>query len=138
MNRGDWVASEAHIFALHASRTRDPLLLEFVGKLGASDPEKSSLYLLLVKDPAARAQMGQRLLAKEGIEISEITHHRLIVAMDANPIPLAGLISKLLEFPKQPLIEKISKALQLDSIALFTKLATELKEEAERYRGVKI
>ena len=138
MNRGDLVAAEAHIFAVHASQTRDDLLLEFVGKLGASDPEKSSLYLLLVKDPAARAQMGQKLLAKEGIETSEITRHRLIVAMDANPIALAGLISKLLEFPDQPLIEKISKALQFDSIALFTKLATELKEEAERYRNMVI
>jgi BspA type Leucine rich repeat region (6 copies) len=138
MDRDDLVAAEDHIFAVHASQTRDDLLLEFVGKLGASDPEKSSLFLLLVKDPVARAQMGQRLLAKEGIEISEITRHRLIVAMDANPIALAGLISKLLEFPDQPLIEKISKALQFDSIALFTKLATELKEEAERYRNMVI
>ena len=135
MNRGDWVAAEAHIFAVHASQTRDPLLLEFVGKLGASDPEKSSLYLLLVKDPVARAQMGKRLLAMRGFEISETTLHRLIVVMDANPADLADLISSLPECTPQSLIQRISDGLKLNRRELRNQLARELIMEADRYGG---
>ena len=68
-------------------------------------------------------------------EISETTLHRLIVAMVANPADLADLISSLPEFTPQPLIQRISAALQLGFPVLWIKLADDLEDKATWYRS---
>jgi hypothetical protein len=135
MTRCDFVAAQAHIFAVQSAQTRDPLLLRFVEGIGGSDPLQASLFLLLIEDPAARAQLAIRMGLKKEFASNETVLHRLIVSLDANPSALAELISNLAAEPANPLVQKISEGLQTERKKLYQKIAAELESLVVRYKA---
>lgn len=126
MTRGDLGAAQAHIFAVQSAQMRDPLLLRLVEVIGVNDPLQSSLFLLLIEDAAARAQLAIRMVLKKEFASNETVLHRLIVSLDVNPSALAELISNLPTETSNPVIQKISEGLKIDRKALYQKLAAEL------------
>jgi Leucine-rich repeat (LRR) protein len=135
MNRGDWHEAEGHIFAVQSSQSRDPLLQNFVEALVESNPEKATTHLLLIENQSIRSKLAKQLVVRTELANSESILHRLIVATDESPATLAELISALPIPYNQPLIQKISEALQLPPKALLMKLADDLERAAARYRS---
>jgi Leucine-rich repeat (LRR) protein len=135
MTRGDFVAAQAHILAVQSSQMRDPLLRGLVEAIGASDPLQASLFLLLIEDPAARAQLAIRMGLKKEFASNETVLHRLIVSLDADPSALAELISNLPADPANPLVQKISEGLQTERKKLYQKIAAELESLVVRYKA---
>ena len=135
MRRGELAVAEVHILLIQSPQLRDPLLLEFIDAAGSSDPCKASILLLLLEDPAARAEAAKKMVLRDEVSGNQTLLHRLIVALDCSPTALAALISNLSQQSAGGILQKISECLQADRKSLYAKIALDLEAKAAAFRS---
>jgi len=130
LSSGDCDGAEAHVFAIRSPTSRDPLLLDLVSALASSNQNSASAALLLIEEPSLRSRAAKILASHP--PLSEITIHRLVVAMGDSPQALADLIASIPAASDSELLRKISQGLQPERKAVMRAVAAELHDYADR------
>jgi len=130
LSRGDLVASEKHVFAIHSAVLRDPILAKLVTALAEVDPDQASTHLLLIETASLRVELAGRLAAKPSL--SDAVLHRLVVATGNSAEALAEIVTTIPNLGRNEFLTTLSHKLQPDRKTTLRKLAELHSREAER------